>query len=71
MMDIKEWLENKGDNIIYVYGRNDPITACAVEPSERTNSILIIQNGANHNLRIEELDAQRKVWELLKEWIEE
>ena len=58
MIDISQWLKENGNNVIYVYGNMDPITACAVEISDKTNAIKIVQQGANHYLKINDLDEK-------------
>ena len=69
MRDIQVWLQEEGNNIIYIYGSMDPITACAIQLTGQTNGVKIIQEGANHYLKISDLDNRNKVFEILNEWI--
>jgi hypothetical protein len=69
MEDIISWLEIEGNNIIYIYGELDPWTATALTESTSTNSFTIIQPGANHYVKIADLDEQSLVISALEEWL--
>lgn len=68
--DLVQWLETEGNNIIYVYGGLDPNTAAALSPGAGTNSISIIQPGANHMLWINDLDRRQEVLDSLYSWLD-
>ncbi len=70
MGDISSWLRTSGNNIIYIYGEQDPWTAGAIESVGSTNSLKIIQPGANHTVRIAELDESMSVYEKLEQWLD-
>ncbi len=71
MLDISAWLKSYGNNIIYIYGENDPWTAAAVNPDEQiTNSIQIIQQGVNHRFTLDELDELPRIYALLEDWLD-
>ena len=69
MPDIIAWLQSEGTNIIYIYGANDPWTAGAIESVGSTNSIKIVQPGANHSVKITDLDDSELVYSTLEEWL--
>ncbi len=69
MTDIKNWLMTEGNNIIYIYGGNDPWTAAAIENTGSTNSIKIVQPGADHSVRLADLDEASLVYSTLEEWL--
>lgn len=46
--ELNQWLQTEGDNILYIYGEYDPITACAVELTGQTNSLKIVLPGESH-----------------------
>ena len=48
VQDVLQWLQTEGDNILYVYGEIDPITACAVELTGQTNALKIVLPGESH-----------------------
>ncbi len=58
MQRISRYLENNANNIIYLYGENDIWTAAAVLPKNSTNSVKIIVEGAGHNFKLSDLDAE-------------
>ena len=67
--NINNWLKTEGDNIIYIYGEIDPWSAAMFEPTVETNAIRIIQPGADHSVRISDLDQKNLVIETLEEWL--
>ncbi len=69
MADVLAWLKNYGNNIIYIYGGNDPWTAGAVELTGQTNALKIVQPGANHYITIAELEERDLVYSKLGAWL--
>ncbi len=69
MPDMISWLQSEGDNIIYIYGGNDPWTAAAIELTGQTNAIKIVQEGANHGVDIADLTEKNLVINTLEEWL--
>ncbi|MFC2136153.1 hypothetical protein ACFLR4_03095 [Bacteroidota bacterium] len=69
MQNTISWLQSEGNNIIYIYGENDPWTAAAVELTGLTNALKIVQPEANHVLRISELDNPEIVYSSLENWL--
>jgi hypothetical protein len=67
--DIHNWLKTEGNNIIYIYGEIDPWSAAMLEPGTETNALRIIQQGADHSVRIRDLDEKNVVLETLEEWL--
>lgn len=67
--DIREWVRTMGNNMIYIYGENDPWTAAAVAVGGSTNAIKIIQSDANHSVLIKDLDERHAVYGQLDEWM--
>ncbi|MBN2089097.1 hypothetical protein JW964_05775 [candidate division KSB1 bacterium] len=60
MLQVLDYLQNKGNNIIYLYGEYDIYTACAVELTDKTNAIKIIAKGYGHHFNITDLPASDK-----------
>ena len=67
--DVLNWLQTQGNEIIYIYGSVDPWTAGAVELTGQTNALKIVQEGADHGVRIEGLDQRELVLSTLEEWL--
>ncbi|MBN2400316.1 MAG: peptidase [Candidatus Aminicenantes bacterium] len=70
MIDVNSWLQDFGNNIIYIYGGNDPYTAAACALSGKTNALRMIQPGANHRVKIADLSERSMVLQRLGEWME-
>lgn len=69
MRDILNWLQNSGNNIIYIYGGQDPYTIAAVNPKGSTNSLQFIQPGIDHGCRISDLTSRSQVLNTLESWL--
>jgi hypothetical protein len=67
--DIYSWLQTNGDKIIYIYGKNDPWSAGAIELSPGLDAVFIMQNGANHMVKIADLDNPYLVYDALERWL--
>jgi hypothetical protein len=67
--DVLSWLRQHGDRIIYIYGEVDPWTAGAVELTGSADALKIVQAGADHGVRIADLDQQALVLETLERWL--
>jgi hypothetical protein len=68
MQDLISWLQQNGNNIIYVYGEEDPWTAGAIDNISATNSLKIIEPGANHSIRLNDIQESQLVLSTLKNW---
>ncbi|MFH1198414.1 MAG: S28 family serine protease [bacterium] len=72
MLDINNWIQNEGDKFIFIYGENDPWSACAVELTGNTNSIKMVLEGGNHTTRINSFpeDQRKIIIDKLEEWLD-
>jgi hypothetical protein len=71
MKDIEKWLRKHGDNILTVYGENDPWSAPQVAIGKKTNAKKFILKGGNHFTFINSFpEEERKVIiSTIKEWL--
>jgi hypothetical protein len=69
MQDVIPWLQNEGQRIIYIYGGIDPWTAAAVQPAGGLDVVKVVQPGANHNVKIGDLDEKELVIQTLERWL--
>lgn len=69
VLDIYQWLQTEGDNIVFLYGGSDPWTAGAIELLGQTNAISIVKDGENHGVRIADLDDPELVLTRLENWL--
>ncbi len=69
MPDVINWLQNYGNNIIYIYGSNDPWSAGAIESTGLTNALKIVKAGANHTVQISDLTEKDMIYSMINQWI--
>lgn len=69
--DILNWLDRRGNKIIYVYGELDTWTACAVEPNPKRDALKLTVKNGSHSSRIRHLSRQQQseVFEKLEKWL--
>ena len=71
MEDINKWLLTQGNNIIYIYGENDPWSAPHLEYLGATNAKMFWVKNGNHYSFIRTLSEtqQDEVFQTLEEWL--
>jgi hypothetical protein len=71
MKEVDTWIQNKGNNIIYIYGSDDPWSASAARVTHKTNALKIIKSGGNHTTRINNLPPEQSqlVIKTLQKWL--
>jgi hypothetical protein len=69
MAAIVPWLRSRGERIVYVYGGNDPWTAAALRPDPGLDALCVVQPGANHGVKIRNLDDKGLVIAALERWL--
>ncbi len=69
--DVVNWLDENGNNMIYIVGELDPWGATAIEPSDKTNSLNFTLEGGNHSTRIIYLSEKEKnqIKDSLRAWM--
>ena len=67
--DVLQWVEDEGDEIIYIYGEVDPWTAGQVHLTGGADALKVIQPGADHQVKILDLDQRDLVLETLGDWL--
>jgi len=71
MHDIYLWLQDNGNNFIYIYGGNDTWSATAVRLTGRTNAVKMVKSGGCHTTRIKDFigDDKKKIYSALEQWL--
>jgi hypothetical protein len=69
MQDVIPWLQTQGARIVYIYGGVDPWTAAELTPAPGLDALKVVQPGANHNVRIADLDQKNLVIQTLGRWL--
>ena len=70
MRAVVPWLRDQGERIIYIYGALDPWTAGALNPAPGLDALQVIQPGANHGVKIRDLDQKAAVIAALERWLQ-
>ena len=71
MHAIYDWLQNRGDRIIYVYGGNDAWSATSMQLNGTTDALKLVKKGGSHRTRIRNLpvEYQELARRKLEEWL--
>lgn len=68
---VRDYVENKGDSILYIYGELDPWAACAPNPKNQVDALKMVLKGGSHSTRIKHFTShdQQIIFEKLKAWL--
>ncbi|MDF1550506.1 MAG: S28 family serine protease [Bacteroidales bacterium] len=72
MRAVNDFLQTKGNHIIFIYGEYDPWSASAVQLiPDQTNALKMVKAGGNHKTRIKSFDQAEKemIYGKLEEWL--
>ncbi|MDW3208271.1 MAG: S28 family serine protease [Reichenbachiella sp.] len=71
MPAVKDYVENQGEQMIWIYGGLDPWGGCAVEPKGKSTMKFVKPDGT-HRTRIKDLDSlqQQQIYDSLRVWLE-
>lgn len=70
---VRDYVENKGDKILYIYGGYDTWGACAPNPKPNVDAVKIVLPGGSHKTRIASFDAagRQKIYSTIQRWLGE
>ena len=76
MQDIKSYLDNTAENILFIYGEYDAWSATAVELSDSANERALykfVMPKGDHTTRIRSFNAktQSEIYDIIDNWVEE
>lgn len=68
---VREYVETRGNNILYIYGEYDPWGACAPKPNSDVDALKMILKGGHHGTRIKDFsyEDQQKIYSKLEKWL--
>ncbi len=71
--DVRNYVENKGNNILYIYGAYDPWGACAPTPKPEVDALKMVLANSDHSTRIKHFSKkdQDKMYAKLQSWLGE
>ncbi|WP_299125107.1 S28 family serine protease [uncultured Tenacibaculum sp.] len=69
--EVRDFVENKGNNILYIYGAYDPWGACAPNPKPNVDALKMVLADADHGTRIKHFskEDQEKIYNKLQAWL--
>ena len=73
MEKVHHWLENNGNNFLYIYGELDPWRSTSPNPDSRTNTLKMVLQGGSHATRLKDFteEEQKRAVDLIKSWLDE
>ncbi len=68
---VRDYVENKGNKILYIYGEYDTWGACAPNPKPHVNFLKMILKGGSHKTRIKDFSTKDKqlIYNKLQNWL--
>ncbi len=69
--DVRDYVENKGDKILYIYGEYDTWAACAPDPKPSLDAMKMTLKKGSHKTRIKDFSKEDKdkIYEKLEAWL--
>ncbi|SDW50746.1 PS-10 peptidase S37 [Lutibacter oricola] len=69
--EVRDFVENKGNKILYVYGEYDTWGACAPNPKPHVDALKMVLKGAPHSTRIKNFskEDQQRMYNKLQSWL--
>ena len=70
--NVSDFIRNKAENFIFLYGQFDPWSASAADPGGNKKCLKIVREGGSHRTRIGNLPEEQKnaVLTKLEEWMD-
>ncbi len=72
LQEVNEFIQTKGNNMLYIYGGLDPWSSCEANISDKTNAVKIVKKDGNHTTRIYNLPYEQKelAYKTLEKWLD-
>jgi len=69
--EVRDFVENKGNKILYIYGEYDTWGACAPSPKPHVNALKMVLKEGSHKTRIKDFSAddQKLIYDKLQNWL--
>ncbi len=71
IQNVRDYIENRGNKILYIYGEYDTWGACAPHPKPNVDALKMILKGGSHKTRIKDFskEDQQKIYDQLQKWL--
>ncbi len=68
---VRNYIENYGDKILYIYGEYDTWGACAPNPKLNVDALKMVLKEGSHKTRIKDfsIEDQQKIYDRLQKWL--
>ncbi len=68
---VRNYIENYGDKILYIYGEYDTWGACAPSPKLNVDALKMVLKEGSHKTRIKDFskEDQQKIYDRLQKWL--
>jgi hypothetical protein len=69
--EVRDYVENKGNKILYIYGEYDTWGACAPNPKPHVNALKMVLKKGSHKTRIKDFlkEDQQLIYNKLQNWL--
>lgn len=69
--EVRDFAENKGNKILYIYGEYDTWGACAPHPKPHVNALKMVLKEGSHKTRIADFskEDQKLIYDKLQNWL--
>ena len=69
--EVRDFVENKGKKILYIYGEYDTWGACAPNPKPHVDALKMVLKGGSHSTRIKDFSEsdQQIIYDKLQSWL--
>ena len=69
--EVRDFVENKGNKILYIYGEYDTWGACAPNPKSHVNALKMVLKQGSHKTRIADFskEDQKIIYDKLQNWL--
>jgi len=71
IMEVRDFAENKGKQILYIYGEYDTWGACAPTPMPHVDALKMVLKEGSHSTRIKDFseEDQQRIYDKLQNWL--
>lgn len=68
---VRDFVENQGKKILYIYGEYDTWGACAPTPKPHVDALKMVLKGGSHSTRIHHFskEDQQRIYDKLQNWL--
>jgi hypothetical protein len=68
---VREYAENKGNKILYIYGEYDTWGACAPQPKPHVDALKMVLAQGSHKTRIKHfsIEDQKRIYDKIQRWL--